>query len=118
MLYWICPECGHECSPAIRECPTCTAPPAAKPAGVSPAGVSNPGPSNNELLSLAQNFQSESSVGLLTPPAMVPVQLSMKEEPVEAAATREPELSRNLAPLDSQAIQAARPRRWDPAKLN
>ena len=27
MVYWICPECGHECSPAIRECPTCTAPP-------------------------------------------------------------------------------------------
>ncbi len=27
MLYWICPECGHECSPAIRDCPTCTAPP-------------------------------------------------------------------------------------------
>lgn len=37
MLYWICPECGHECSPAIRECPTCT---------------------TAEIVSLAQSFQS------------------------------------------------------------
>jgi len=28
MLYWICPECGGECSPAIRECPACAGPPA------------------------------------------------------------------------------------------
>jgi hypothetical protein len=38
MLYWICPECGHECSPAIRECPTCSAP---------------------EIQSLAQSLQSK-----------------------------------------------------------
>lgn len=25
MLFWICPECGCECSPAVRECPTCAA---------------------------------------------------------------------------------------------
>jgi len=36
MLFWICPECGHECSPAIRECPTCT---------------------TAEILSLARSFQ-------------------------------------------------------------
>ncbi len=118
MLYWICPECGHECSPAIRECPTCTAPPAGVTPLVSSPGATSPGPSNNELLSLAQNFQSASSVGLLAPPAMVPVQLSMKEEPVEAAPPREPELSRYLAPLDCETIQAARPRLWDPMKVN
>src|SRR5450755_3867991 len=24
MLCWICPECGRDCSPAVRECPSCT----------------------------------------------------------------------------------------------
>jgi len=24
MLFWICPECGRECSPRVRECPACT----------------------------------------------------------------------------------------------
>jgi len=24
MLFWICPDCGRECSPKIRECPACT----------------------------------------------------------------------------------------------
>jgi len=43
MLYWICPECGLECSPAIRECPTC-------------AAVASPAAHNKDLLSLAQNF--------------------------------------------------------------
>ena len=87
MLYWICPECGHECSPAIRECPTCTAAaqsparnsPVQHPTSVSqPAGNddnrttdSNPGDTHlaeslvgdsqvgvsQGLLSLAQNFQ-------------------------------------------------------------
>src|SRR5450432_1132070 len=23
MLCWICPECGRDCSPAVRECPSC-----------------------------------------------------------------------------------------------
>lgn len=24
MLFWTCPECGRECSPAVRECPACS----------------------------------------------------------------------------------------------
>lgn len=31
MLYWICPECGRECSPAVRECPNCAAASASQP---------------------------------------------------------------------------------------
>jgi chemotaxis protein histidine kinase CheA len=27
MLFWICPECGRECSPAIRDCPACVGAP-------------------------------------------------------------------------------------------
>src|ERR1700693_2064145 len=23
MLCWICPDCGRDCSPAVRECPSC-----------------------------------------------------------------------------------------------
>ena len=95
MLYWICPECGHECSPAIRECPTCTSaaesparnspvqqptsvsPPPANDANptISPLGDSQRGDSplgdsqggiSQGLLSLAQNFQSTPSTALLT----------------------------------------------------
>ncbi len=99
MLYWICPECGQECSPAIRECPTCTAPPAAQQTAASPAVT------NNELLSLAQNFQSAPSVAVLAPPA--PVQV---DEP-------EPELSDKLASLDSLVAKPARPAWSEPAKL-
>ena len=68
---------------AIRECPTCTAPPesAARASTVQQrAGVSQ------ELLSLSESFQSSSSVGLLTPAAAVAV-----EEPVKAAPLAEPE---------------------------
>ena len=37
MLYWICPECGGECSPAVRECPTCAGTTATSPVPVAPA---------------------------------------------------------------------------------
>src|SRR5579863_1763185 len=111
MLYWICPECGHECSPAIRECPTCAAPPEAERKGVSTAM------DNAELLSLAQNFQSSSAVAVLAPPVAVAVQ--DPPEAMEAARpqprSREPELWPNLAPLDGLKVNPARPRRSDPA---
>src|SRR5580704_3326032 len=58
MLYWICPECGHECSPAIRECPTCSA--AEKALDKSPEKVPDkpaPAPAREAILSLAQNVQ-------------------------------------------------------------
>jgi hypothetical protein len=91
MLYWICPECGHECSPAIRECPTCTSaaqPPAGNSPVQQPTSVSQPAANHGNpttdghlgdsplgdsqggisqgLLSLAQNFQSAPSTALLT----------------------------------------------------
>lgn len=61
MLYWICPECGHECSPAIRECPTCTAAEQAPPA--PPAAQTSA-----DILTLAHNFEPE--------PALAPSQVS------------------------------------------
>ena len=59
MLYWICPECGHECSPAIRECPTCTAPPRAAEAAetaVEQTAAESTGNASQELLSFAKHF--------------------------------------------------------------
>ena len=32
MLCWICPDCGRDCSPAVRECPFCTQQQASSPA--------------------------------------------------------------------------------------
>src|ERR1700679_3684006 len=114
MLYWICPECGHECSPAIRECPTCTAPPEAA-GGISALDAhpeprrSAPEGAPNELLLLAQNFQSASSVGLLA----LPVKLALKE-PAKPAAEKEPEPTRKMPPLDGLAVKPARPARSEP----
>src|ERR1700678_3165870 len=97
MLYWICPECGHECSPAIRECPTCTAPPEIN------------ADASHDLLSLAQNFQLAPSTGLLRAASATAVAI---EEP------REPELANNLAPLDKLAIRPVRPDRLEAVKLS
>jgi hypothetical protein len=150
MLYWICPECGHECSPAIRECPTCTAPPestardsappraepvqqpAAEPVpqpqtqSVSPSSVVS-----QELLSLAQNFQSMPPVGLLSPSptrqlltaangyeaAAVAAAVSLQEEPEEQEEPKEPRQSQHLAPLSGLSAKAARPALLKPVEL-
>jgi hypothetical protein len=64
MLYWICPECGHECSPAIRECPTCTA---------------------TDILSLAQSLQSK-PVSPACPTRSQPVKLAISPVPPPLAA--------------------------------
>jgi hypothetical protein len=120
MLYWICPECGHECSPAIRECPTCTAPPESTP---------NAG---QQLLSLAQNFQSTGSTGPVTAgmssaaaTAVAIEDLPKVEElpkvedlPKRADPPREPELSDRLAPLDNIALKPARPTRLEALQLS
>jgi len=98
MLYWICPECGHECSPAIRECPTCTAPP-----GIG-ANASH------DLFSLAKSFQSPPSTGLSTAAASAAA--------VAIQEPREPELSDRLAPLDNLAIRPVRPARLEAVMLS
>jgi len=56
MLYWICPECGGECSPAIRECPACAGSPEISPASASSA-YRKP-QVTEEVLALAQNLQA------------------------------------------------------------
>ena len=144
MLYWICPECGHECSPAIRECPTCTAPPEtsarnstvqqtapvqkpspAQPSKtVQPSKTAQPSPISQELLSLAQNFQP-AAVGLLAPAPQRKQLVAAKgaavavEEPEQLKEDlKEPSLSLDLASLGKLAFQPARPARSKPVQLN
>lgn len=137
MLYWICPECGHECSPAVRECPTCTAPPA------QPSAASEPTAASGELLSLAQNFQpAASSVGLASAPGSHKTLLSTNGHEtstggsvatidsvatIKSAATvksvatvkeeEAPPLSKKLATLDQVPFQPSGAVRIAPVKL-
>ena len=58
MLYWICPECGGECSPAVRECPACAGPPVISLASVDP--VHRKPAVTEEVLALVQSVQPTS----------------------------------------------------------
>jgi hypothetical protein len=121
MLYWICPECGHECSPAIRECPTCTAAEKTTPSEQSSA----------DILSLAESFPSATSVGLLNTASYRNLTsaahghstsggaaILVDEDTVElvlsptdraAIAYQEPAPSSELAPLDILAVKPSSP---------
>lgn len=136
MLYWICPECGHECSPAIRECPTCTAPPeseAAAPARSPKADdtptieMQRPSGVSEGLLSLAQNFQSSGSGGLLsaapqrqllTAATAAAVAVEEPEQAREPEPAREPEQAQGLASLGDLIIAPARPGRQEWVNLS
>ncbi len=80
MLCWICPDCGRDCSPAVRECPSCAqgraggAQAAVTQAAVTQAGVSNGGVSHagvtnagvtSAVLSLVEQLRAVPSVPLL-----------------------------------------------------
>ena len=95
MLYWICPECGHECSPAIRECPTCT---------------------TAEIVSLAQSFQSappnpaRPGIAEAAKPALAPLPAVLAKPALVSARAPQPELGLKLAalaPARAIAFQAA-----------
>ena len=146
MLYWICPECGHECSPAIRECPTCTAAEKAAPSVQS----------SSDLLTLAQNFEpapllntasyrnlvsatnghaapvaaavidDEDTVELVVSPAdrarlaaakLASAEIASMVEPlVESAKPEEPEASYEMARLDGFSMKPSRPAIAEPVK--
>ena len=112
MLYWICPECGHECSPAIRECPTCTAAEKAAPA-------------TTDILSLAQNFQS-APVATVSAPAPVRSaalasnghSASSKAAVLIAEPEPEPRPPSKLAPLEELEARPSRPTSLEPRQLS
>jgi hypothetical protein len=105
MLYWICPECGHECSPAIRECPTCamateSAPAASAPVQKQPDQTPPESGISQEIINLAQSFdESRPVITQAVAPQVEPVSsvnghtdhapqstVVVVEEPVETAA--------------------------------
>jgi hypothetical protein len=141
MLYWICPECGHECSPAIRECPTCTAPPVAPPVAMQEAGQPVPQQTapSQELLSLAQNFQLPPVAALLAaePPrqqhlsanghevSLSSAAVALEDEPTveiflepEPPSKLEPEPPTTLLPFGKLTFKPNRPARWEMAELS
>jgi hypothetical protein len=70
MLCWICPDCGRDCSPAVRECPSCAqgqarvTQAAVTEAAVTEAGVTNAGVTS-AVLSLVEQFRAVPAVPLL-----------------------------------------------------
>lgn len=72
MLYWICPECGRDCSPAVRECPVCAQQHALVTEGV---------------LALVQNFQSAPPVPLLAAAPQQILLFAANGHPVQATDT-------------------------------
>ncbi len=111
MLYWICPECGHECSPAVRECPTCTAPPVQQPA----AGQTG---TSLQLLSLAQSFHSTRSAAAAATAVSIEAQPKEDAPPTDVEAWLGPELSGPLTPLEKPAIRPAPSAGWTPVQLS
>src|SRR5579871_6853693 len=54
MLCWICPECGRDCSPAVRECPFC-----------AQREASTSGPVTSGVLALAEKVHEAPAAPLL-----------------------------------------------------
>ena len=62
MLYWICPECGHECPPAVRECPSCSG---SERVRAEVTSEQQDAAASQGILALIQNFQAVPAVRLL-----------------------------------------------------
>ena len=129
MLYWICPECGHECSPAIRECPTCTAAEKAAPSAKTGPVVAEQ--TSAEILSLAETFQSAPALGLLSPAsyrdlissvnghsALVSAAVLTAEAPTEEAPPAKGAIDSLVKPLVESAEQPEPPKKVEPEALS
>lgn len=55
MFHWICPECGREIPPAVKECPACV-PAAAPVAALRPEAEAEPAP--DPMLALAEEIRA------------------------------------------------------------
>ncbi len=71
MLFWTCPECGRECSPALRQCPACPPPSERQPVAGATLGRSQ---AEGAILALAQNLETIHAVPLVAPVPEQPVQ--------------------------------------------
>jgi hypothetical protein len=91
MLYWICPECGGECSPTVRECPACAGASAVSPASAGPARRNTP--VTEEVLALVHNLQPAIHVDF--PPVV-----ALLSAPETNGLSNEDAHSRTIATLD------------------
>jgi hypothetical protein len=78
MLYWTCPECGRECSPAVRDCPVC--PP------VSERELETPDVQATGILALAQNLETIHALPLHTTAPEQVAQTVENGRPMHASA--------------------------------
>ena len=89
MLYWTCPECGRECSPAVRECPACSP----RTLRQSPVESISAPCSANGILALAESLESVHTLERL-------------ELEVEGSETRSVECSTATAELVAEDLCA------------
>src|SRR3977135_4145995 len=64
MLHWICPDCGNDCPPTVRECPACAAAPS-KSIPHSEEAVTE------GVLALARKLQPTSDTQLVPQPVLL-----------------------------------------------
>ena len=83
MLFWTCPECGRECSPALRECPACPPQPDPHPLDATPGRTESAG----GILALAHNLETIHALPLLAPLAEQSIQNVENGRPSHAAST-------------------------------
>src|SRR5579862_8849902 len=94
MFHWICPECGREIAPAVKECPGCDPASASAEAQISapeiiPAALRTPLPQQPVVPQILETVSIPAGdPEILTPEILVPGFASARiaEEPPEAAA--------------------------------
>lgn len=120
MLYWICPECGYECSPAVRECPGCAAAAEAAATAAQQACVRGEAEvqANVErdalsagILALVQEFQTVPAKRLLMAGSQPNVEISINGHTSEQASTcvleeEPPPVEESAGPADSSLAAA------------
>src|SRR5258706_12455141 len=96
MFHWICPECGREIPPAVKECPACD--PAAVPVAAAPAKQESsfppPSPLSKEpeiapevLLAIAEEVRKmQARKPAPAPHASGPMEMAAIAGPTEPAA--------------------------------
>src|ERR1700680_4527884 len=88
MFHWICPECGREIAPTVRECSVCD--PVAATVEIAPAGeVEAPARATNEAVGQEIRRQEPGDSGSPPVPSHMPI----------PAGEAIPALSKDLKPL-------------------
>ena len=86
MFHWICPECGCEIAPTVRECPACEGPEQAELvlAGVVEASARTPAPAESAERSVASG--SSLTTASVAEPGLSPTLPNMEAIKAEAQA--------------------------------